>query len=336
MIVDQQLQSQLLARPQQQDLVPPPRFTGKTFESYQRDPSIHGQDFALQAIIDFATAGPVKWWQLSRRTEKRGLYLDGDFGVGKTHLLAAMYHASTGSKTYLSFAEAISLCIVLGPEPASDSIAADLVCIDEFELDDPSNTRLADLLVYNLTQRGCRIAVTSNTVPGELGQGRMAVDKFRNQLVRIADTFADVHVPGYDYRQKNRTTTDDNPAYWNSTVIDFSQQGDGYYRFSMAEFDKLLINIPIINLRRLAQNIRRLYLTDVQPCTDQLVALRFVHAIDKLYDYQSQLRIQSDITLEDIFLAEYRDWAFAKKYRRCTSRLNELCSESHESPGNSQ
>ena len=94
----------------------------------------------------------------------------------------------------------------------------------------------------------------------------------------------------------------------------------------MEEFDKLLLDIPIINLRRLAKTMRRLYLTDVVPCKDQLVAMRFVHVIDKLYDYQSDVRIQSDILLDDIFLPEYRDWAFAKKYRRCTSRLSELCS----------
>ena len=319
------LPNQMLEAPSREELIPPPRFSHATFDSYVIDQSIDGQADAVQQIKDFSSLPRKRWFHWSRRQEKPGLYLDGDFGVGKTHLLAAMFHACPGSKTYCSFAEAVSLAVIHGPESAVEILSADLVCIDEFELDDPSNTRLIDLLIDGLVKNGSRIAVTSNTVPGELGEGRMAVDKFRAQLVRIADVFSDVHVPGHDFRQRKRLSEHQNPRFWGPDTPAF--EDDEQHTMTMEAFDALLVNIPVVNLRRLAVRLPALILTDVTACADQLIALRFVHAIDKLYDYRSKLRVQSTINLEDLFLEEYRDWAFAKKYRRCSSRLAELCSE---------
>lgn len=316
------IQAALLRPPQRDELFPPPRFAEASFDSYVVDQTIDGQSAAVTGIQAFTAQAPRRWWHWKR--SKPGLYIDGDFGVGKTHLLAAMFHANSGSGTFCSFAEAISLAVILGPDQAVERLAADLVCIDEFELDDPSNTRMADLLVHGLVQRGSKIAVTSNTVPGELGAGRLSVDKFRDQLIRIAAAFEDIHVPGHDYRQRMRPAPHANPVYWAPDTPDFEIEAA---QFSMQEFDELLSTVPIINLRRLAQQLPRLMLHSIVPCSDQLIALRLVHAIDALYNQKSLLRVRSEIDLEDLFLPEYRDWAFAKKYRRCTSRLAEICSD---------
>jgi cell division protein ZapE len=132
------IQAGLLYPPARSELVPPPRFKNATFESYLIDERISGLGEAVASIKAFALQSPSRWWHWQRR--KPGLYIDGDFGVGKTHLLAAMFHANIGSVTFCSFAEAISLAILLTPAQAVERLAADLVCIDEFELDDPSNT----------------------------------------------------------------------------------------------------------------------------------------------------------------------------------------------------
>ena len=99
----------------------------------------------------------------------------------------------------------MSLAVQLGHQGAIDLLASDLICIDEFELDDPSNTRMIDLIIDGLVKQGGRLMVTSNTVPGELGQGRMFIDQFRAQLNRVANAFSDIHVPGNDYRQRRKT-----------------------------------------------------------------------------------------------------------------------------------
>lgn len=306
------------------EFVPPPRFTQATFASYRIDPAIAGQATAVAAVQDFAVAGRRRTWHWYRRKERPGLYLDGDFGVGKTHLLAAAWHAAAGVRRYLAFAEAISLVVQLGPAEATELLAGDLLCLDEFELDDPSNTRLADLLIDGLVRRGTRLVVTSNTVPGELGEGRMFVAQFRAQLNRVAAAFADVHVPGKDFRARHRFADGRDPAGWGAQQAPLP----GAACISLSELDQFLQGIPVVSLRRLAEDLPGLTITDVHPIPDQLQALRLVHLVDRLYDWQVPLRVQASCRLDELFQPDYRELGYAKKYRRCLSRLGELCGES--------
>lgn len=304
------------------DLVPPPRFRDKNFSSFRIDPTVAGQAGAVTQVQAFAQQRSGFFKRLLGGKSKPGMYLDGGFGVGKTHLLAASFNAAPGSTRYLSFAEAMSLLIVRGREAAIDLLTADLVCIDEFELDDPTNTRLADLLVSGLMARHARIITTSNTVPGELGQGRMAIDLFRTQLARIEESFANIHVPGSDWRQKH-AHPGDGLAHWHALVEPLD--GPECVTLTAQQLDQWLSNIPVINLRRLAAMLKGLTVTDVLPFENQLAALRFVHLIDKLYDYGVTLRVRSNIAISALFPPEHCVAAFSKKYRRCESRLTELC-----------
>lgn len=314
--------SAILAPVEAADLVPPPRFRAKDFSGFRIDSTVAGQGEAVARVHAFAEKKRGFFAGLFAKKEKPGLYLDGGFGVGKTHLLAASFNAAHGTTRYLSFAEAMSLLTVRGRDSAIDLLTADLVCIDEFELDDPTNTRLADLLVTGLMARGSRILTTSNTVPGELGQGRMAIDLFRTQLARIEESFANIHVPGNDWRQKN-ATPGQILANWHADVE--SLTGADCVTLDATQLDHWLSNIPVINLRRLAAKVHGMTITDVQPFDNQLAALRFVHLIDKLYDYGVSLRVRTTTRIADLFPAEHCVAAFSKKYRRCESRLTELC-----------
>src|SRR5260370_39681239 len=77
--------------------VPTPRFARVSFESYQPDPRYPGQRAARDRLSEF-TAGINQTRRadlLGRLMRKptaawpRAIYLDGGYGVGKTHLLAA-------------------------------------------------------------------------------------------------------------------------------------------------------------------------------------------------------------------------------------------------------
>ncbi len=306
------------------ELVPPPRFAAKSFADYRIDPAISGQAEAVAQVRAFASARRSRFAFLRRSRTPPGLYLDGGFGVGKTHLLAASFHAASGSRRYISFAEAISLVVLLGGNAAADLLAADLVCLDEFELDDPANTRLADLLLEALVSRGSRIITTSNTVPGQLGQGRMSVDQFRNQLARIADRFTDVHVPGTDHRRLV-IAEGGVPPGWGPAPAPHAG-GMAVTTIDMAALDAVLSGIPIANLRRLAALLPAMTVVGMRPFTDQLAALRFVNLIDRCYEQECRLRVVTDISIDAVFPEEHCQRAFAKKYRRCQSRLVEMCS----------
>jgi cell division protein ZapE len=119
-------------------LVPPPQFDGATFDSYRADAAYPSQDEAKETLIRFAGRGaPVKRGGLFSRAKKEpeikpGVYLDGGFGVGKTHLLASIYHAMPARRKYFgSFIEYTALVGALGYKNTVDLLkGADLLCID--------------------------------------------------------------------------------------------------------------------------------------------------------------------------------------------------------------
>ena len=82
------------------ELVPPPRFADVSFDTYRPDPAQPSQTQAVEMLREFAAtvgerpreaaasagAGPPEG--------PGGVYLDGGYGVGKTHLLASLWHAA--------------------------------------------------------------------------------------------------------------------------------------------------------------------------------------------------------------------------------------------------
>ena len=80
-------------------LVPPPTFADVSFDTYRPDPAEPSQTAAVQACRQFCEqavqrrAGKKKLFGRREVLPGVGLYLDGGFGVGKTHLLASTYYA---------------------------------------------------------------------------------------------------------------------------------------------------------------------------------------------------------------------------------------------------
>jgi hypothetical protein len=110
--------------------VPTRRFARVTFESYHPDPRFPSQAAARDRVRDFAAhTGQQRRAHLLhglvRNTSagRRAIYLDGGYGVGKTHLLAAAYHAVTDQRLYLSFGELAYTISRLGLEPTLAALA---------------------------------------------------------------------------------------------------------------------------------------------------------------------------------------------------------------------
>ncbi|GMA33902.1 hypothetical protein GCM10025876_01060 [Demequina litorisediminis] len=81
-----------------------------------------------------------------------------------------------------------------------------VVCIDEFELDDPGDTVLMARLMRELADAGVALAATSNTLPGSLGQGRFAADDFQREIQAVASVFDVITIDGPDYRGRGDLT----------------------------------------------------------------------------------------------------------------------------------
>jgi cell division protein ZapE len=308
-------------------LVPPPQFADASFDSYRPDPEYPSQASVRDAVAAFVAAGPGaaaprrglfgrRRAAVSDTGAKSGVYLDGGFGVGKTHLLAAAYHAATGRKTFGTFIEYTALVGALGFQGTVDLLrGTSLVCIDEFELDDPGDTMVMTRLIKELTETGTRFAATSNTPPGALGEGRFAAQDFLREIQAMSDRFDTMRIDGLDYRRRAvdesaGVVTDVEGALPAGTV-------------TLDDFRAVVGHLASVHPSKyvaMVEDLDAVGLTDVQAFTDQTDALRWVALVDRLYDAQVRI-VASGTPLDQVYPDAMLNGGYRKKYLRAASRV---------------
>jgi cell division protein ZapE len=313
-------------------LVPPRQFDGASFESYRPDPDYASQSEALEIVRTFSTS-----WAPAGRTggffsrQKKapsgptGIYLDGGFGVGKTHLLAALWHSTPGPKYFGTFIEYTAIVGAMGYAAAAKLFTgATLIAIDEFELDDPGDTMMMTRLLTELSASGTRLAATSNTPPNALGEGRFAAADFLREIQSLSDRFDTVRIDGLDYRRRDieghaRSFDDGEIDAEVSVRVENAAPGS----VSRDRFDELIAHLGTIHpskFVKLLDGIEAIVLDDVTPLHSQTDALRFVAFIDRVYDAQIPI-IASGTPLDEVFAGDMMSGGYRKKYLRSVSRL---------------
>lgn len=316
------------------DLVPPPRFADARLDTYRPDPTYPSQAEAKERIASFARSigEPAKKGLLGRlglgggsKEPARGLYLDGGFGVGKTHLLTSLFHETTGTRVYGTFVEYTNLVGALGFQRALDTLAASvLVCIDEFELDDPGDTLLMTRLIRELSDRGVAIVATSNTLPEALGEGRFAAQDFLREIQAMSERFEVLRIDGVDYR--GRSAVDEIPALPEERVLSGSDQ-EGT---TLDDFDRLLAHLGQVHPSRygaMIDGVHQVRLTGVRTIDDHNDALRFVVLIDRLYDREIPILAAAGddaAALPPVYTEKLLTSGYRKKYYRSLSRMAAL------------
>ena len=313
------------------DFTPPPRFGTTTFEAYH--PQHPSQQTALQrteAFVQAVTEERGFRWPWQKGVLGAGLYLDGGFGVGKTHLLAAAYSACAAppeQKIYTSFAELVYVIGVLGVAEAKKTLGArKLYCIDEFELDDPGNTLIVKTFLAYVFEQGGFVITTSNTPPEAQGQGRFNAEDFKREIQSIAERFETVRVAGPDYRKRDHVATLLSRAEL-LRLEALETPTKPKIHATWAELFEILRATHPVRYGALLGQIGTLYVEGATPVANQNDALRLVHFVDKLYNLGVGLRLSGDVALEQLFDPSYRDGAYAKKHYRALSRVTELLEE---------
>lgn len=187
--------------------VPPSRFAGATFSAYRPDPRYPTQALAKERLRRWVKDRPRGGWfpfgKKPRLPGPQGIYLDGGFGVGKTHLPVAAYLEAPSPKAFLTFEE---LAYTLGLREGARRFGR--LCylfVDEFDLDDPGNAQMATHFLALVMDQAVRATTTSNTPPGARGQGRFNADQFRHQIQSLARRFAVETLDGEDFRRRDPT-----------------------------------------------------------------------------------------------------------------------------------
>lgn len=313
------------------ELIPPPRFSEVSFSTYIPAPDQPSQVAAVSALEAFAsriTREPEKKRLFKRGAPpegRAGIYLDGGFGVGKTHLLASLWHAVPGRKRFGTFVEYTNLVGALGFRTAVEALSQnDLVCIDEFELDDPGDTVLMSTLLGELVKAGVSLAATSNTLPDKLGEGRFAAEDFLREIQGLSAHFDVFRIEGEDYRHRGLP---DAPPPLSNQQIEISLASNQFA--TIDEFSRLeqhLITVHPSRYGSLLNGVGAVGFMNIEPVTDQATALRLVVLADRLYDRDIPV-LASGIKLDELFSAEMLKGGYRKKYFRAISRLVALARE---------
>jgi cell division protein ZapE len=307
------------------EMVPLRHFARETFDTYRPDPDHPSQAAALTRVREVAAqvVDPPRGRFGRRRPPASAVYLDGGFGIGKTHLLAALAHAvGTEATAYGTFVEVTNLVGALGFAGTVEALAGHaLVCIDEFELDDPGDTVLMARLLRELSDRGVALAATSNTLPAALGEGRFAAEDFLREIQALAERFEVVRIDGPDYR--HRTVVVDRPGLTDDEVRAAVAHRPGA---TLDDCGALLEHLATLHPSRygaLLDGVDLVGLTGVRTVARQDVALRLVVLVDRLYDRDVPVLLgghgERDLFDDDMLRGGYR-----KKYLRALSRLDEL------------
>ncbi|MGW7514932.1 cell division protein ZapE [Streptomyces sp. NPDC054796] len=333
------------------EMVPPPRFGDARFSTYIPDPDQPSQSEAVRILSAFAEglggasrAGEGKGAKgakgskggglsrLFRREPRsaapagpRGVYLDGGYGVGKTHLLASLWHATPAPpelKAFGTFVELTNLVGALGFQQTVRTLSGHrLLCIDEFELDDPGDTVLVSSLLSRLVDEGVALAATSNTLPGKLGEGRFAAADFLREIQGLSAHFRALRIDGEDYRHRGLPEA---PAP--RTDDEVTRAAHRTPGASLDAFPALLGHLSKVHPSRygaLTDGLGAVCLTGVGPVPDQSTALRLVVLADRLYDREVPV-LASGVPFDQLFSEEMLKGGYRKKYFRAISRLTAL------------
>lgn len=324
------------------EMVPPPRFDSVRFSTYIPDPNQPSQTEAVGVLETFAAglggahasgAGKAKRGFLGFGRPKapktpagpRGVYLDGGYGVGKTHLLASLWHATPAEpslKAFGTFVELTNLVGALGFQQTVQTLSGHrLLCIDEFELDDPGDTVLVSTLLGKLVDAGVALAATSNTLPGKLGEGRFAAADFLREIQGLSAHFRALRIDGEDYRHRGLPEA---PAPYSDEQV--TKAAYATEDASLDDFPHLLEHLARVHPSRygaLTDGLKAVCLTDVQPIPDQSTALRLVVLADRLYDREVPV-LASGLPFDQLFSEDMLKGGYRKKYFRAISRLTAL------------
>ncbi|WP_067272869.1 cell division protein ZapE [Streptomyces jeddahensis] len=320
------------------EMVPPPRFDSVRFDTYIPDPNQPSQREAVQVLSGFAAglggahasgSGKRRWFGGRAKpavpSGPRGVYLDGGYGVGKTHLLASLWHATPAAaerKAFGTFVELTNLVGALGFQQTVQTLSGhSLLCIDEFELDDPGDTVLVSTLLGKLVDAGVALAATSNTLPGKLGEGRFAAADFLREIQGLSAHFRPLRIDGEDYRHRGLPEA---PAPFSDDQV--TRAAYATPDASLDDFPHLLDHLARVHPSRygaLTDGVKAVCLTDVQPVPDQSTALRLVVLADRLYDREVPV-LASGLPFDQLFSEEMLRGGYRKKYFRAISRLTAL------------
>ncbi|MDA8196071.1 MAG: cell division protein ZapE [Actinomycetota bacterium] len=310
----------------------PPRFGGTSFETYVPNGQFPSQQSALHRSMAFVDAirrqkdaSPIRrLFANGKNSSSRGIYLDGGFGVGKSHLLSSIYEQAPEPKAFSSFIDLVNVVGAFGFERAYQTIKGlNLICIDEFELDDPAETVLIANLLNRARSDGLFMAATSNTLPEKLGDGRFAAQDFLREIQSLRDAFEVITIDGPDYRATNFSNQID---VVDSSTLASAVTAKGAIAATFDPFQALLSHLskahPIM-FKRMIEPFDLVIASNGATIDSISAGLRLVVFVDRCYESRTPF-VVGEIALDELFSEQLMTSGYRKKFGRAISRLIQM------------
>ncbi len=275
-----------------------------------------------------------------------GLYLAGPVGTGKTHLLAAAYHALAPEVPCAFLHSSRLFRMQEHPEAAARRLAARyrVLCLDEVELDDAANEARLVAFLRTLESSGTALLATSNVEPERFLSTTLGTDRFRrflteelrrpSEVVFVGGENSGRRPPAPGRAARGRAWIGPDAATRPAMQAAFERDTGRAHRLS---FDALLHAATHTAHEALMRRLTRhdsLYLAGIAVTgTDD--ALRLLRIVDHLYtDPEAPvLHLSAEAPPEDWFrpagARRGLERGVAEKFARTVSRLRALCAITH-------
>jgi cell division protein ZapE len=254
-------------------------------------------------------------------SSKPGVYLDGGFGVGKTHLLAALWHARAGPKYFGTFIEYTALVGALGYARGRAAPRRRPALHRRVRARRPGRHHGDDPAARRARRRRHALAATSNTPPNALGEGRFARQDFLREIHALSASFQTLRIDGVDYRHRALEGHAEvlEPARYERVIAEAATTG----LVSDDSFEALVSHLARVHPSAVHPDDRRPLRRRTarrRPADRPVRRASFVAFIDRVYDAELPVRA-TGLSLDLVFADEMLAGGYRKKYLRAISRL---------------
>ena len=297
--------------------------------------------------------------KLENKLNKKGFYIWGDVGRGKTLITKTFFNLLTERKAsfhYMEFMKTVhdELSSLPGKKNPLSIIARSLskkckvIFIDEFQVEDITDAMIIGNLLNELIKLNVTLYFTSNTHPNDLYKNGLQREVFLNEIKIIQKSINLYKLGGMvDYRTRNivNLMSDSSSHTLNDKgIVDFLKNNFENLNFSKEFYinsrkfkckatSSDFLWISFIDFFRqpggdkeyieISENIEWVFINDFIVCDDDSADLmrRFISFIDICYRNKIKIKFFfNDYKCNDLYTGD----RLRALWERCNSRLNEM------------
>jgi cell division protein ZapE len=275
------------------------------------------------------------FWYQYFHSEKKGLYIVGDVGRGKTYLMDLFYDRATISKQrlhYHIFIKTIHDSLLKYQPPPWESLGKEfykkgaLLCLDEFQLNDMGDLMILFQFFKHFFSLGGILITTSNRQPDEFHlPNDLRCRQFLKFLLQHLEIFS--LEKGPDYRLKGKETC--RRVFVDKRVVSvanfFQRSAQKDLKECTYSFHTLCETpVGVAYYDSILKECGSIIITDFKQLNDaqENSLIRFMQLIDLLYETKTSLFMYTDFLLKDIYIGS----KYKEPFRRTLSRLYEITS----------